>query len=72
MVLRDVSADVSNQNVILYDFRTYHMNIIQNKYIKLDETCLDIQGRFKANLSNIMDVLGRLTSKLNKTRLNDY
>ena len=40
------------------------MNFIQNEHIKLDKTCLDTQGHFKANLSNFMDVLGLLTSKL--------
>ena len=40
------------------------MSFIQNKHIKLDETCIGTQCCFKENLSNVMDVLGRLTSKL--------
>ena len=35
------------------------MNFIRNKHVKLDETCIDTQGRLKANLPNIMEVLGR-------------
>ena len=46
---------------------TYNMSFIQNKHVKLDETCIDKQGHFKACLSNIMYILGRLTSKLHKT-----
>ena len=40
------------------------MNFMYKEHVKLNETCLDTQGHFKAHLSNIMDVLGRLTSKL--------
>ena len=47
--------------------RTSHINFIQNKHVKLDKTCLDTQGCFKANLSNVMDIVGRLTSKLHET-----
>ena len=43
------------------------MNLIWNEYVKLDETCQDTQGRFKANLLNVMNVLGRLTYKLPET-----
>ena len=65
MVLVDVCPDVSNPNIFVFEFRTTHMNFIQNKHVKLDETCLDTQGRFKAKLSN--DVLRRLTFKLHET-----
>ena len=68
MVLGDVCQDVSNPNIFAYEFGTYHVNFIQKKHIKLDETCQDTQGRFKANLSNIMDVFERLTSKLHETQ----
>ena len=67
MVLGDVFLEFSNPNMFLYEFRTYHINFIQNKHVKLDETCIETQGRFKANLSNVMDVLGCLTSKLHET-----
>lgn len=42
------------------------MNLIQTEHVKLDETCQDPQGHFKENLSNVMDVLGCLTSKLHE------
>ena len=64
MVLADVHPDVSNPDLIVYEFITFHVNFTQYKNIKLDETFLDTQGHFKANLLNVMDVLGRLTSKL--------
>ena len=32
-------------NIIIYDFRTYHMNFIQNKHVKHKEICVDTQGR---------------------------
>ena len=48
------------------------MNLIQNEHVKLDEICIDTQGRFKANLLNIMEVIGRLTSKLHETRHTNY
>ena len=67
IVLGDVYPDVSNPNIIVYDFRTYKMNFIQNAQVKVDKTCLETQSRSKPNLSNTMDVLGRLTSKLLKT-----
>ena len=44
------------------------MNFIQNKHVKLDETCLDTKDHLKANLSNVMDVHGCLTSKLHKPK----
>ena len=37
------------------------------KYVKLNETFQDTQGHFKGNLSNVKDVLKRLTSKLHET-----
>ena len=43
------------------------MNFIQNEHIKLDETCIYTQGYYKANLSNVMDVLGSLNFKLHDT-----
>ena len=67
MVLGDVFPDVSKLNMFLYEFRISHMNFNQNEHVKLDKTCLDRNGHFKANLSNVMDVLGRLTFKLHKT-----
>ena len=67
LVLGDVFPDVFNPNMIVYDFNTSQMNFIRNEHVKLDETCLDTQGNFKAHLSNIMYVLGRLTSKLHET-----
>ena len=66
LVLGDVCRYFSNPNMIVYEFRTSHMDFIQNKHVKHDETCIDTQGHFKAHLSNVMDVLGRLTSKLDK------
>ena len=66
MVLGNVGLSVSNPNMILNEFRISPMNFIQNEHVKLDETCLDTQGSFKATLSNVIDVLGRLTSKLQK------
>ena len=72
LVLGDVFPDVSRTNMTLYEFNTSHMNFDPKQTRKLDETCLDIQGRSKAHLSNIMDVLGRLTSKLHKTRHTGY
>ena len=38
LILRDLHLDVSNSNMIVHDFRTSHINFIQNEYIKLDET----------------------------------
>ena len=43
------------------------MNFTQNEHVKLNETCLDTQGHFEEHLSNIMNVLGNLTSKLYET-----
>ena len=48
------------------------MNFTQNEHVKLNETCLDTKGHFKATFSNFMDVLGRLTSKLHETQDIDY
>ena len=48
------------------------MNFIQIEHVKLDETCQDTQGRVKANLSNVMDVVGRLTSKLDEAQHTTY
>ena len=49
--------------MIVYNFNTSNMNFIQNEHVKLNQTLLDVQGRLKAYLSNIFDVLGQLTSK---------
>ena len=43
------------------------MSFVENKHVKLYETCLDKLGHFKTRLSNVMDVLERLTSKLHET-----
>ena len=56
IVLRDVWPGVSNSNILLYEFSTYHINLIQNESVKLDKTCLDTQGHFKEKFSNVMDV----------------
>ena len=58
--------------MISYKFNTYHMNFIQNEYVKLDETFLGVQGRLNAYLSNALDVLGCLTSKLHATSTTNY
>ena len=42
--------DISHQNMFAYNFRTYYMSFVKNEHIKLDETCIDTQGHFKANL----------------------
>ena len=67
MVLGDVFPKVSNPNMPRHEFRTSHMNFIKNKQVKLDETFVETEGSFKAELSNVMDVLGRLTSKLQES-----
>ena len=67
MVLGDYFTDVSHANTIVYKFNTYHVNLIQKEHVKLDETFLAVQDRLKAYLWNTLDVLGRLTSKLNET-----
>ena len=72
MVLGDNFPDVSNPNTTLFNFNTSHINFIQNKYVKLDETRLDVQGRLKAYLSKALDVLGRSTSKLHENLTTAY
>ena len=67
IVLGDVFPEVSNSKMLVYEFRTYHMNFIQNEHVKLNEIYQDTQGHFKENLSNVVDVLGRVTSKLHET-----
>ena len=42
-----------------------YMNFIQKEHVKIDETCLDTQGRFKGTLRTSC-VLGCLTSKLHE------
>ena len=66
MVLRENFPDVSKLNMIIYKFITSHINFTKNEHVKLDETQLDAQGQFEAYLSNALDVLGRLTSKVNE------
>ena len=46
----DVCMDVLNPNMIFYDFTNFQVNFIKNKHVKLDETWLDTQGRFKEKL----------------------
>ena len=58
--------------MFVYEFRTYHINFIQNEHVKLDETYINIQGHFKENLLTVKDFLGRLTSKIHKTRHTAY
>ena len=72
LVLGDVCPDVSNPNIIVFDFRISYINFIKNEHIKLDETCQDTQGHFKANLLNVTDVIGCLISKLHETCKTDY
>ena len=72
MALGDNFLDVFNPNTIVYEINISHITFIQNKHVKLNETCLDTQGHFKAHLSNIMNVLGRLTSKLHETQHTAY
>ena len=72
MVLGDNFPDDSNPNIIFYKFNTSHMNFIQNEDVKLDETRLDVQGQLKTYLSNTLDVLGRLTSKIHETLTTAY
>ena len=56
LVLEVFFLDISNLNTSFYKFRTSHINFIQNKHVKLDETYQGTQGHFEANLSNVMDV----------------
>ena len=53
--------------MFVYDLTICHINFIQNKHAKLDETHQGTQVHFKANLSNVMEILGRMTSKLHET-----
>ena len=72
MVLGDIFPDVSNPNMILYEFITLHLNFIQKEHVKFNETCLNVQGRLKTYLSNTLDVLGHLTSKLHENLTTSY
>ena len=72
MVPGDNFPDVSNPNMIFYKFETFHMNFIQNEHIKLADSRLNVNGRLKAYLSNALDVLGHLTSKLHETLKTAY
>ena len=72
MVHGDNFQEFSNPNTIFYEFNTSHIIFILNEHIKLNETSLGTQGHFKVHLSNIMDVLGCLTSKLHETQKTDY
>ena len=57
MVLGYNFPDISKPNTIFYEFNTTHINFIKSEHVKLNVTCLDTQGHFKAHLSNVMDVL---------------
>ena len=59
--------NVSTPNMFIYEFGTYYTSFIKNEHVKLDKTYIDTQGHFKTNLSNVMNVLGSLTSKLHET-----
>ena len=72
LVLGDICLDVSNVSMIIHDSLNSYMNLIQKEQLKLIETCLEKQGHLKATSSNIMDVLGRLTSKLHITWHTSY
>ena len=61
--LGQFSPDISTLIILVNNFRIYHINFIQNKQVKLDRICIDTQCRFKANLSNVMEILECLTSK---------
>ena len=54
-------------NMTVYKFNTFDMNFIQNEHVKLNETRLDVQGQLNIYLSNTLDILGHLTSKLQET-----
>lgn len=54
----------SNPKIIIYEFISSQMKFIQKQHIKLDETGSDKQGCFKEKILNVMDGLGRLTSKV--------
>ena len=64
MVLGDVFPDVSNPNMIKYEFSTFKMNFTQNEPVKLDETCLDTHKHIEPHMRHIGDLvverLGRL------------
>ena len=72
MVLGYVCPDVSIPNIILYEFIHCHLNLIQNEQVKLNKTHLDTQGHFMATLSNVVDVLRRLTSKHHENQHTAY
>ncbi len=72
LVLGGVLPDVSNPNIILYDFINSHLYLIKNEYVKLDETCPDTQCHFKVYLLNVVDVMKCLTSTLQETQYTAY
>ena len=43
------------------------MSFVKNEHVKLNKTYIDTQGSPKESLSNVMDVFGRLPSKLYET-----
>ena len=67
MVLIDNFKVISYPNTTAYYFNTSLINFIKNELVKLYVRFLDTQGHIKAYLSNIMDVLRHLTSKLRET-----
>ena len=72
MVLGYNFPDFSNPNTIVYKFNTSQMNFILLEDVKLDETRLDVQGRLKAYLSNALEVLCCLSSKIHETSNTAY
>ena len=58
--------------MLVYGLRTSYTNFNQNEYANLDEKFIDTQGCYKENISNVMDVLKRLTSKHSKTLYTAY
>ena len=63
----DSYTNISMQIIMVHEFRTYHMCFIHKEHVKLYETHIDTQGHLKVSLSNVMDILGRLTSKFHET-----
>ena len=63
LVLREFYPYVSNPNTLVHMLGTLHININQNENVKHAKIHLNVQAHLKAYLSNVMDVLGRLTSK---------
>lgn len=58
---------IKHLNIVVQVLTTYLTNFKQNEHVKLTQTHENTQELFKVYVSNIMDVLGLLTSKHNKT-----